>query len=317
MKPALLIFKLCKQEDSFVPTKIKLNPMQQISLIFIMLLISIVANAETIRMAVTDLVGLEELQREFGAFRQELSTITGYDIEFMPVTNRNAAAEALRFKKVDLILTGPAEYVVMQKRSPGKLVAGFSRPDYFAIVITLADQPYTTAADLKGQKIGLGSVGSTSKHLGPVQALADAGLNPQKDVEIVHTKVPILWESLKRGDLAGIGINHLKFLALRDKEAAREGGLPPGAFRVVARGPDLPNDVLMAGAHVDDKVVAAFRKALVENSDRLVSAILTGDDNQKFRGMRFITGLKDSQYNYIRKMYATAGYPEYSDFIGN
>ncbi len=272
--------------------------------------------AETLRLAVTDLVGLEELQREFGGFRDALSEITGYTIDFLPVTNRNAAVEALRFKKVDLVLTGPAEYVVMQKRSPGTLVAGFSRPDYFAVIITLADRPFTTAADLKGQKIGMGDVGSTSRHLGPIQALADAGLNPAKDVEIIHTKVPVLWESLKRGDVAAIGINHLNFMALREAEAQREGGLQPGAFRVVARGPDLPNDVLMAGSHVPETVVSTVRKALVDHSDRLVTAILQGEDNQKFKGMRFITGLEDRQYNYVRSMYATAGYPEYGAFIG-
>jgi phosphonate transport system substrate-binding protein len=91
------------------------------------------ANAETVRLAVTDLVGLEELQREFGAFRDKLSEVTGYDIEFTPVTNRTAAVEALRFKQVDFVLTGPAEYVVMQNRADAKVVVGFSRPDYFPV----------------------------------------------------------------------------------------------------------------------------------------------------------------------------------------
>lgn len=49
------------------------------------------AKAETIKLAVTDLVGMEELQREFGAFTKTLSSATGYDIEFLPVTNRTAA----------------------------------------------------------------------------------------------------------------------------------------------------------------------------------------------------------------------------------
>lgn len=271
--------------------------------------------AETVKLAVTDLVGLEELQREFGAFKDTLSNATGYDIEFQPVTNRTAAVEALRFNQVDFVLTGPAEYVVMQKRAKAKIVAGFSRPDYFAVIIAMAEGPYNSVADLKGSKIGLGSVGSTSKHLGPIQALADAGLNPLKDVDMVHTKMPILWQSLKKGDVSAIGINHLKFLSLRDKEM-KKGGLPPGAFRVIARGPDLPNDVLMAGSHVTDKMVKTMRNAFVSHSDQLVAAILTGEDNQKYSGMRFITGLKDSDYNYVRSMYATAGYPEYSDFIG-
>lgn len=274
------------------------------------------AQAETIRLAVTDLVGLEELQREFGAFRDTLEDATGYDIEFLPVTNRTAAVEALRFEKVDFVLTGPAEYVVMQKRADARVVVGFSRPGYFAVVITLADSPYTSVAALNGQKVGLGSVGSTSKHLGPIQALADAGANPLEDMEIIHTKVPVMWEGLKRGDLAAIGINHINFLALREQEM-EAGGLPPGAFRVIARGPDLPNDVLMAGAHVDEAMVSHVRDAITSHSDDLVAAILQGQDNQKYAGMRFIANIQDSHYDYVRAMYATAGFPEYSDFIGD
>ncbi|MBA1273352.1 phosphate/phosphite/phosphonate ABC transporter substrate-binding protein [Pseudomonas azotifigens] len=274
------------------------------------------AQAETVKLAVTDLVGLEELQREFGAFKNELAKVTGYEIEFLPVTNRTAAVEALRFNKVDFVLTGPAEYVVMQKRANARIVVGLSRPDYFATIITMADGPYGTVADLKGSKVGFGEVGSTSKHLGPIQALADAGLEPQRDVQIVNTKIPVLWEALKRGDVAAIGMNHQNFLSLRQQEMEK-GGLQPGAFRVIARGPDLPHDVLMAGSHVDDKVVTVIRQAFVEHSDALIAAILTGKDNQKYSGMRFITNVKDSQYQYVRSMYATAGFPEYADFIGD
>ena len=273
------------------------------------------AQAETVKLAVTDLVGLEELQREFGAFRDELSRITGHDIEFQPVTNRTAAVEALRFNKVDFVLTGPAEYVVMQKRADAKIVAGLSRPDYFAVIIAMAEGPYNEIADLKGTKVGLGDVGSTSKHLGPIQALADAGLDPRKDVEVVNSKVPVLWEALKRGDVSAIGMNHQNFLSLRNAEIEK-GGLQPGAFRVIARGPDLPNDVLMAGSHVKDELIDVMRRAFVEQSDTLIAAILKGEDNQKYSGMRFITKVQDSHYNYVRSMYATAGFPEYANFIG-
>ena len=277
---------------------------------------SISVKAKEIKLAITDLVGLEELQREFGAFKSELEKATGFEVKFLPVTNRSAAVEALRFKKVDFVLTGPAEYVVMNKRSNAKIVAGFSRPDYFAVLVTLAESPYTLPQHLKGQKIALGSVGSTSKHLGPIQVLADAGMNPLDDVKVVHTKMPVAWEALKKGDVAAVGMNHLKFVSLRTKEMEK-GGLQPGAFRVIGRGPDLPNDVLMAGAHVDDAVVKTVQNAFVENSDVLITAILQGDDNQKYKGMAFLTTIKDEDYDYVRSIYRTAGYPEYSDFIGN
>lgn len=274
------------------------------------------AEAKTIKLAVTDLVGMEELQREFGAFTKVLSDATGYDIEFLPVTNRTAAVEALRFKKVDFVLTGPAEYVVIKQRTNANIVVGFSRPDYFAVLISRADSPYTLAKQLKGQKVAMGSVGSTSKHLGPIQAMADAGLDPLKDVEVINTKIPVAWEAMKKGDVAAVGMNHLKFISLRDKELAK-GGMQPGAFRVIGRGPDLPNDVLMAGTHVDADVVEQVRKVFVEKSDDLIKAILQGDDNQKYLGMAFLDTVKDQDYDYVRAMYKTAGYPEYSNFIGD
>jgi phosphonate transport system substrate-binding protein len=233
------------------------------------------------------------------------------------VTNRTAAAEALRFEKVDFVLTGPAEYVVMRQRAGAEIVAGFSRPDYFAVLVAMADGDTVLAKDLKGKKVAMGDVGSTSKHLGPIQVLADNGLDVQKDVEIINTKIPVAWESLKRGDVAAAGMNHQNFVSLREKEMEKEGGLQPGAFRVVGRGPDLPNDVLMAGKHVDPAVVETMKTAFVEKSDALIAAILKGDDNQKYKGMTFLTGVSDKDYDYVRAMYATAGYPEYSDFIGD
>jgi len=268
--------------------------------------------AETIRFAVTDIVGLEMLQAEFGAFRDTLSQATGYDIEFLPVNSRTAAVEALNADQVDFVLTGPAEYVVIQKRTGATPVVSFSRPDYFSGIIVMADTGYSKPTDLIGRKVAFGDIGSTSNHLAPAQVLADYGVT-MDDIEVVHTSRNIAWESLKRGDVAAIGLNYGKFLAIR----ADEPDFEPGAFKVIARGPDLPNDILVAGAHVDPAVVETLRKAFVEHSDELVAAILTGEDNQKYAGMKFIAEVDDSDYDYVRAAYATIGYPEYAEFVGN
>lgn len=137
--------------------------------------------AETIRFAVTDLAGLEQLQREFGEFREVLGQATGYAIEFFPVNSRTAAVEAIAARQVDFVLTGPAEYVVFKKRTEAIPVVGFARPDYFANLVVLASSPYQVPADLKGQKVAFGDIGSTSTHLAPMQALADHGLMPNRD----------------------------------------------------------------------------------------------------------------------------------------
>ena len=90
-------------------------------------LIAASAQAETIRFAVTDVEGMEQLQREYGAFVQELEKVTGHKIEFSPVSNRTAAVEAMRAKQVDFVLTGPAEYVIFRKLTDAKPVVGWQR----------------------------------------------------------------------------------------------------------------------------------------------------------------------------------------------
>jgi len=48
--------------------------------------------------------------------------------------------------------------------------------------------------------------------------------------------------------------------------------------------------------------------ALLRDSDAFATTILKGEDNQKYRGMTFIEHIRDSDYDYVRQMYVTAGY---------
>ncbi|WP_236616364.1 MULTISPECIES: PhnD/SsuA/transferrin family substrate-binding protein [Azotobacter] len=272
------------------------------------------AHAENIRLAVTDLVGLEELQREFGPFKSELERVSGLGIDFLPVTNRTAALEALRFKKVDFVLAGPAEYVVMQKRANASVVAGLYRPDYYSLIVVKADSPIFSVRELKGKRVGMGPVGSTSRHLGPIQLLADSGLDPLKDTGITNTNLRLAWEGLKKGDLEAVGMGRSDLENFLSKEAQEQRN----AYRILVRGGDLPNDLLMAGEHVPARTIEKLRTAIVDNSEALVASIGQGAEHVKrYQGMRFLTTIADKDYDIVRSMYRTAGYPEYSEFIGD
>jgi phosphonate transport system substrate-binding protein len=269
------------------------------------------ARSAELRFAVTDVVGLENLQREWGPFQKALKDASGLDFKFFPVPNRTAAVEALNAKRVDVVLTGPAEYVVFRVRTNAVPVVGLTRLDYFSNIVVRADSPYNLPGDLKGQKVGLGSIGSTSRHLGPMQVLADQGIDPRRDVQATHLSTSVLLEALKRGDIAAAGMNNTDFQRLRERN-------PDMAFRVVARGRDLPMDLILAGPHVDAKTVEALRAAFAQHGGKLVDSILSGgDENQKFKGMHWITTIKDEDYNYVRRMYATIGQPQFSEFVGN
>ncbi|WP_061291301.1 PhnD/SsuA/transferrin family substrate-binding protein [Azotobacter vinelandii] len=272
------------------------------------------AHAENIRLAVTDLVGLEELQREFGPFKSELERVSGLGIDFLPVTNRTAALEALRFEKVDFVLAGPAEYVVMQKRANASVVAGLYRPDYYSLIVVKADSPIFSVRELKGKRVGMGPVGSTSRHLGPIQLLADSGLDPLKDTGITNTNLRLAWEGLKKGDLEAVGMGRSDLENFLSKEAQEQRN----AYRILVRGGDLPNDLLMAGEHVPARTIEKLRTAIVDNSEALVASIGQGAEHVKrYQGMRFLTTIADKDYDIVRSMYRTAGYPEYSEFIGD
>jgi phosphonate transport system substrate-binding protein len=267
------------------------------------------AVAEKIRLAVTDVEGMEQLQREYGGFVEELQKATGLEVEFTPVNNRTAAVEAMRASQVDFVLTGPAEYVVFAKLTDAKPVVGWHRPDYFAQVVAMADGPIKSIADLKGKKVAFGEVGSTSQQLGPAQILADAGMKYGADygVEIIKRNVAV--EAMIRGDVQAVGMNLTHLRGLREK-------FPGQKFAVVGRGPDLPNDILIAASYVPAETVAKVKAAFLEKGDALMAGVLKGEDTKKYEGGYFMAEVNDKDYDGVRAMYATVGVPEFSKFLG-
>ena len=279
----------------------------------VLTLVSLPALAENFKLAVTDVEGLERLQTEWGPFKAELEKATGHTFEFFPVNNRTAAAEALRAKRVDFVVTGPAEYVVINKVTEAKALIGLSRPDYYCGIVVMANSPYVKPSDLKGQKVGFDDIGSTSGHLCPSQLLTDFGVNPQKDLGgLTHTSRAVAHEALKRGDVAAIGVNYTSWLKNRGKDTS----VAQGAFRVIARSGDLPNDVLLYGAHVDQAKAEQIRKIVIENKAKIADAIVSvGGENEKFKGMDLVA-IEDKNYDAVRKMFAAIGHPQYSEFVG-
>ena len=281
-----------------------------VRLIAAILLAASPALAQDAVMAVTDVEGLEQLQQEFGAVEAALEDSTGLEVELFPVSSRTAAVEAMRAGQVSFVLTGPAEYVVMKELLDPRIVVAWQRPDYYGQIVVLADGPIGRAADLEGEAVSFGSVGSTSQQLGPAQALADLGLayGEDYDARIIRRNVAV--EALINGDVSAVGMNrgHL--------EGVREA-YPEVAFRVVARGPDLPNDILVAAQDVDPAVFDAVRTAFLEDGEAMMRAVLEGEDNAKYEGGFFLGTVDDADYDSVRDMYRTIGVEGFGEFVGD
>lgn len=269
--------------------------------------------AENWNIAVTDVEGLERLQAEWGPFKTALEAATGETFNFFPVSSRTASAEALRGETVDFVITGPAEYIIINTLTSATPLIGFGRPDYRCAIIVRADAGIDSMADLKGQKVAFGDIGSTSNMLCPMQLMADYGVNPAGEIEAIHTARNIAHEALKAGDVAAIGINEDSWISsAREKDTS----VPYGYFKVLARSGDLPNDMILAGAHVPAEVQALVRDSIISNKADIIAAITVHEENGKYRGMDLVT-VEDANYDVVRSMYTTAGYPQFDKFLGD
>lgn len=267
------------------------------------------AAQDIIRFAVTDIDGLESLQREMGPFKEAFEAASGLKVEFFPVSGRTVAVEAMAADQVDFVLTGPAEYVVFKARLDVQPVVSWMRPDYYSTVVVLDSSPIQAPADLKGQKISFGEIGSTSQHLGPVDLLAKAGLTYAIDYEPVFLNRNVAVEALINGEIAGIGLNRTHIDSITEKS-------PDQAFRVLVKGEQLPDDILLASSKVAPEVVDVVRKTFSEHGKEILAALTSTEENAKYIGGRFNPTVTNSDYDVVRKMFTNIGITEFTAFVG-
>ena len=264
---------------------------------------------DTIRLAITDVDGLESLQREFGPFKAAFEKVSGLKVEFFPVSGRTAAVEAMAAKQVDFVLTGPAEYIVFQARTKATPVVTWQRPDYNSYVVTTEASGIKALSELKGKKVSFHEIGSTSRHLGPGYLIEKAGLTYAKDYEPLFVKVNVGIEAMQRGDIAAIGVNGTDLARFKEK-------MPDVKLVVLAKSESLPDDVLIASPDVAAATVAKVRDAFANNFETLFAAVTSTDANRKYVGGKFIADVKDSDYEIIRQMYRSVGIESFSKFAG-
>lgn len=92
--------------------------------------------------------------------------------------------------------------------------------------------------------------------------------------------------------------------------------MPYGFFKMIARSGDLPNDMIMVGAHVPTEAATKVQQAIISNKGAIIAGITAHEENDKYVGMDLVE-IEDSAYDYVRSMYANAGYPQFDNFIGD
>ncbi|WP_100374265.1 phosphate/phosphite/phosphonate ABC transporter substrate-binding protein [Bacillus sp. FJAT-45037] len=254
---------------------------------------------DKIRFADTGVEGMEELQREFGPFKDALEEVLDVEIEFFAVTNRVVGATALEFDQVDMLLAGPSEYAQIKSVVPGaEPIVGIERSEYSAAIIVHEDSEYETLEDIKGTNIAMKDAGSTSGHIGPSQILIEAGFDLDRDVNIQLLDGARI-EAFKNHevDVLATGIKDYYQIVEEDGE---------GKYRLLEEGPPLPNDVFVAGPELPKDFVEAIQKAILDNQQQIIESITVTGENDKYMEALFVEA-DDADYDSMREAYRVLG----------
>ncbi|MDZ8081044.1 MAG: phosphate/phosphite/phosphonate ABC transporter substrate-binding protein [Nostoc sp. SerVER01] len=255
---------------------------------------------KNLKFAVTDVAGIENLQRDFGVFRTTLEEILGVKIEFFPVENSTAAAPALLSREVDIVFAGPSEYLILNARAKAIPIIAIERINYHSIIVVRADSKIKLLSQLKGKTIAMRKIGSTSGHIAPTKLLIDAGLNPQTDFKTVMLDDKGV-QALKKGEVDAWATASDRYKNILESE-----GLSEKDFSIIFTSKLLPNDVFVASNQLPSSFIEDMRSRMIKHQDKLIQSLVTAKANQKYKGSKLITA-NDTDYNIIREVYQKIG----------
>lgn len=254
---------------------------------------------EKVRFAAAGVEGLEELHRKFGALQEVFEELMGVEFELFSLSNRTVSSTAVEYGQVDIVLSGPSEYVLTKLAEPNvKLLGGLERENYYTVFIVRTDSGFDSLDDLVGHTIAMKDSGSTSGHIGPSAILIDEGFDLDKDFDIQLLGDASL-EALRSGDVDAMadGVKHYHTLVEMDGE---------GVWKLLYEGPPLPQDPFVAGPSLPDSFTEEFKRVLFENEEKVLAAILSSEDNDKYEDGKLVN-LEDSDYDLMRETYKTLG----------
>ncbi|MEB1808933.1 MAG: phosphate/phosphite/phosphonate ABC transporter substrate-binding protein [Bacillaceae bacterium] len=254
---------------------------------------------EKVRFAVTGIEGLEELQRQFGPFKELLEDLTDVEFEFFALSDRVISATAMEYGQVDMILAGPSEYAQIKAAAPdAEPLAALERDQYHTVVIVHEDSDMKEVEDLKGKKVAMKDIGSTSGHIGPSAMLLEMGLDLDRDVEIMLLGDARI-DAFKNGDVDALATGVRDFVKMVEEDGE-------GKYRILLEGPPLPQDPFVASGKLPESFRAEFSRILLEHQDEILGAILVSEDNKKYNKAKIVP-ITDADYDLMRETYRVLG----------
>ena len=228
-----------------------------------------------------------------------VNKLTGFEINFIKVTDYNAAVEAMRAERAQIAWYGGKTDVKATEIADAEAFAAGVRPGekdagYYAYFVVRADSDIKKFSDIKGKILSLNSIGSTSGDLIPQVELAKINLSTTNKSDFKK----VFYAGSHDACLLAVLNNQSDVCGMSSRNF--EARLEDGTFKT--------EDVRII--HKSDRVPPpplAYSKMIPkEDRDKIKKAVLEAHKHGDIGGyggkMSHYMEVKDSEYNVLREV---------------
>ena len=238
-------------------------------------------------------------ENDFKGLIEIVNKLTGFEINFIKVTDYNAAVEAMRADRAQIAWYGGKTYIKAAELASAAAFAAGVRPGekdagYFSYFVVKKDSSLKKFSDIKGKILSLNSIGSTSGDLIPQVELAKINLsttnkNDFKNVFYAGSHDACLLAVLnEQADVCGMSSRNFE-ARLADKTFKKND------VRIIHRSDRVPPPPL-----------SYSKKILLEDRKKIKKAVLEAHEHGEIGGyggkMSHYISVNDSDYDVLRNV---------------
>ena len=238
-------------------------------------------------------------ENDFKGLIKIVNKLTGFEINFIKVTDYNAAVEAMRADRAQIAWYGGKTYIKAAELASAEAFAAGVRPGekdagYFSYFVVKKDSNLKKFSDIKGKILSLNSIGSTSGDLIPQVELAKINLsttnkNDFKNVFYAGSHDACLLAVLnEQADVCGMSSRNFE-ARLADKTFKKND------VRIIHRSDRVPPPPL-----------SYSKKILLEDRKKIKKAVLEAHEHGEIGGyggkMSHYISVNDSDYDVLRNV---------------